>query len=312
MIVLRLEVLHEVFGRLAVAVSRPHRGDIHIVSRCAGDLDEFRRNEAIIPEDRLIHSHFSHLLQDETAFLIVTGNDDRIRIHIVDLRQLRGEVRILICEGFRRDDIHALRFERLHECLVGRYLMLVVVRVEDSHILIAEELVRFLHGLRDVLRLRHAVSEHVVTDLDEAFCGGRCAEERDLRLLEERSDCFVFTGNQGAYDQHLLRRDHLLRRTHALLHIALRIRHFDIEVDLAFLIHFFDRQIKAFLLREAIRSDTARYAIQEAHLCDLRACCRLRSAFLASIAAASCQTCHRSCQHQSESCSLHHFLHFHF
>ena len=312
MIVLRLEVLHEVFGRLAVAVSRPHRGDIHIVSCRSCDLEELGRNEAVIPEDRLIHSHFSHLLQDESAFLIVTGNDDRIRIHIVDLRQLCGEVRILIRESFRRDDVHALRFERLHESLVGRYLMLVVVRVEDSHILITEELVRFLHGLRDILRLRHAVSEHVVADLDEAFCGGRYAEERDLCLLEERADRFVFTGDQGADDQHLLGSDHLLRRTHALLHIALRIRHFDIEVDLAFLIHFLDRQVKAFLLRKTIRSDAARHTIQEAHLCDLRACCRLRSAFLIAIAAASCQACHRSCQHQSKSCSFHHFFHFHF
>lgn len=100
----------ELFG---LTLRVPRGGDERTVRGGSRLFDIFRTVEAVIADDHLSHAHVAGLLGDERPFLIEAGHADDVRIGCLDLRELRGEIRVLLGEGLRRYHIDAHFLEEI-------------------------------------------------------------------------------------------------------------------------------------------------------------------------------------------------------
>ena len=260
------EIFHESLGALAILIRGPHSRGIHIVRRSAGLLHEAGRYETIVPQDRLIHSHFSHLAENQRAFLVVAGDDDAVRLPIVDLRHLGREVVVAVSEGFGGQDFYALVLERALKDMVRRYLVLVVIRIQDDAIFIPQKLVGLLYGLGNVRRLGAGISENIIADVRDAFRRYRGAQGGHLGLLKNRACRFHFARERRPDDDRRLAIDELLRRADGLLGGALGVDGLQVDGEIALPVDFLDGQHGALLLPQAVSRRAAGEGCDETDL----------------------------------------------
>ena len=187
-------------------------------------------------------------------------------------------------------------------------MLLIVMGIEDRCGLVAQELVRLLHRLWDILRLRHGISENAVPDIRDVFRRDGDLQRRHLCILDDGACRLRLIGCHRPDDQRYLLLDQLLRRIHRVRRNSLRILHQEIDREIALLIDLLDSEAYALLLRLAICGRTARQRCREA---DLRRILRAGRHRAACLAAAAGDPCHHDGSHRTNTDRLHYFSHMH-
>ena len=193
---------------------RPHGGNVDIISGSSCHFSQFRRNEAVIPQDRLVHAQFSHFLQDPGAFLIVGADYDDVRVLCLDIGELGGVFRVFGAKGFHIYHLNAQFLHGFLEIFLSRHMLFIVVSIEEGCRFVAQNFVGLLHGLGDILRFRYGIPEDAVSHVGDVFGRYGNFQGWNFCILDDGACCFGFIGSHGADDDGCFILDHFLCGIH--------------------------------------------------------------------------------------------------
>ena len=277
-------------GLFIIAIWRPHRGNIHIISCLSGQFSQFRRNESIVTQYWLIHTHFTHLLQNQCTFLVQRANHYCIRILPLNIGQLSREIAILTCKGLFSYNVDSFCLQRLFEVFFRRYMLFIVISIENGYILISQHSMRFLYRLWYVHRFRYGVSEQIITSIRHTLRSNGNSQRRYTCLLCHRPYRLSFIGSHWSNDNRNMISHHFLCGIDSILRSAFGI--FGLNI------YFKSALIDSFLLRNPIGGCTATQCCDKSDLC-----CIITAGNSTLFVSTACHACcHRCNNHSGTDC----------